>query len=145
MMNKPLLLMVPVFALGAALAGCNRSDDQRTAGQRVDETAARTQDAAKDATNTTRDAAQEVKKDIAEAGARAADAVSDATITAQVKSALAADPQLSALRIDVDTSNGVVTLRGPAPDEKARSRATQLAAASKGVMRVENKLELKTS
>ena len=66
--------------------------------------------------------------------------VDDAGITAAVKTALAADPALSALKIDVDTSNGVVKLTGPAPDAQARDRAGVLAAAPKGVRSVDNLL-----
>jgi osmotically-inducible protein OsmY len=133
-MSKHVLLMVPALALSAALVGCDRPDDGQTVGQRVDETVAKTERKA-----------DEMKQGAENAGARAADAASDATITAEVKAALAADPQLSALRIDVDTASGVVTLRGPAPDEQSRGRATQLAAAPKGVMRVDNQLTLKGS
>jgi osmotically-inducible protein OsmY len=57
-----------------------------------------------------------------------------------VKAALAADPALSVLKINVDTDNGVVLLTGPAPDEKARERAAVLAAAPAGVVRVDNRL-----
>jgi hyperosmotically inducible periplasmic protein len=131
-MSKHVLWMVPALALGAALVGCNRADNGQTVGQRVDETVAKTEQRT-----------EQTKEGVKDAGAKAADAVSDATITAEVKAALAADPQLSALRIDVDTANGVVTLKGPAPDEKSRSRATQIAAAPKGVMRVDNQLTLK--
>jgi osmotically-inducible protein OsmY len=71
---------------------------------------------------------------------RLANAVADAGITAGVKTALATDPQLSALKIDVTTRDGVVSLEGPAPDEKARERAESLAAAPEGVVRVDNRL-----
>jgi hyperosmotically inducible protein len=77
--------------------------------------------------------------------AKAGDAVSDATITASVNAALAADDKLSAMKIDVDTQDGVVTLSGPAPDEQSRSRATQLAANARGVVRVENQLAVQKS
>lgn len=76
---------------------------------------------------------------------RAGEAISDATITATVNAALAADAKLSAMKINVDTEQGVVTLRGPAPDEAARSRATELAANAKGVVRVENELTVPKS
>jgi osmotically-inducible protein OsmY len=71
---------------------------------------------------------------------RAATALNDAGITAAVKTALAADPRLSAVKIDVDTRGGVVSLEGPAPDEKSRERAEVLAAAPEGVVRVDNRL-----
>ncbi|MFO1327350.1 MAG: BON domain-containing protein [Rubrivivax sp.] len=68
--------------------------------------------------------------------------LSDTGITAAVKTALAADPGLSALRIEVDTHDGVVTLSGPAPDAKARERAAVIAAAPQGVKRVDNHLSV---
>ena len=67
-------------------------------------------------------------------------AVADAAITAAVKTALAADPALSAVKIDVTTKQGAVLLEGPAPDEGSRQRAEQLAAAPNGVARVDNNL-----
>jgi hyperosmotically inducible periplasmic protein len=76
----------------------------------------------------------------AEAGGRVADATSDAGITASIKTALAADPRLSATKIDVDTEGGVVSLVGPALDERSRERAAVLAAAPAGVLRVDNRL-----
>ena len=76
----------------------------------------------------------------ANAGDRAAATLADAGITASVKAALAADPALSMLKIEVNTEAGVVSLSGPAPDERARERAAILAAAPKGVVRVDNRL-----
>jgi hyperosmotically inducible periplasmic protein len=143
-MNRTLLL-VPALALSATLVACNRADNGTagTAGDRPAPTA-RTEmpppQARTDSTMTTPPSPSGQT-----AGQKAGNAVSDSTITAQVKTALAADPQLSALRIEVDTNNGVVTLTGPAPDEQSKSRATQVAAGPKGVMRVENRLEVKAS
>jgi len=67
-------------------------------------------------------------------------AVGDANITAAVKTALAADPGLSAVKISVSTEAGVVRLQGPAPDGVARERAAMIAAAPQGVVRVDNQL-----
>jgi osmotically-inducible protein OsmY len=75
-----------------------------------------------------------------EAGSRLAGKLDDVGITAAVKTALAADPKLSALKIDVTTREGVVSLQGPAPDEASRDRAGVLAAAPSGVVRVDNQL-----
>ena len=70
------------------------------------------------------------------------DQTADPSITVSVKSALAADPNLSAIKIDVDTKDGVVTLKGPAPDQAAVTRATELAGKSKGVKSVNNQLRV---
>lgn len=69
-----------------------------------------------------------------------AEPMNDAAITASVKAMLAADPQLAALMIGVDTRAGVVTLTGRAPDAKTVDRVVEVAANAKGVLRVENQL-----
>jgi len=71
---------------------------------------------------------------------KVADAVGDAAITVAVNAELAKDTQLSALRIDVDTLDGRVTLAGSAPNDVARQRATMLTQAVKGVKSVDNRL-----
>lgn len=66
----------------------------------------------------------------------------DATITASVKSKFAADPLVSALDIDVDTLNGVVTLSGFVGSAAEKSKAGQIAAATDHVSRVVNNLQI---
>ncbi len=73
-----------------------------------------------------------------------AKAADDATITAAVSAGLAKDPDLSAIKIDVDTQAGKVTLRGPAPNPVAKERAEEIAKNVKGVSSVDNQLEVKT-
>lgn len=117
-------LLAAILA-GAALSACDRKDDTRTAGEKVDAVVADAKDKAV--------AAQaEAKKDL-----------NDVTITASVNAELAKDPTLSALSINVDTTNGNVLLRGSAPDSAARQRATDLAAAVPGVSSVDNQLAVK--
>ena len=53
---------------------------------------------------------------------------------------MAADDQLSAVAINVDTTNKVVTLKGPAPSQAASDRATSMAQAVDGVISVNNQL-----
>ena len=57
----------------------------------------------------------------------------DSGITATVKSKLAADDTVKANRIDVDTKDKVVTLRGDVDTRAARDRAVELARATDGV------------
>jgi hyperosmotically inducible periplasmic protein len=64
-------------------------------------------------------------------------AVDDTLITTQVKASCAADPQVSALAISVDTEHGVVTLSGVVESEAERQRAIQLAQGIDGVKRVD--------
>ncbi len=85
---------------------------------------------------------QQAKADTREVTANAKVAVEDAGITARVNAGLAKDSELSALRIDVDTKEGVVTLTGPAKSEQAKERATQIARGVEGVSRVVNNLTI---
>jgi hyperosmotically inducible periplasmic protein len=64
-------------------------------------------------------------------------AVSDASITTKVKSSLLADSMVGALAIDVDTTEGVVSLNGIVNSEAERMRAVQVAQAVDGVKRVD--------
>ena len=70
----------------------------------------------------------------------AGDKMADATITAAVAAELALDKDLSALKVDIETTDGRVALRGTAPSADARDRATLLAEAVKGVRSVDNRL-----
>ncbi len=60
----------------------------------------------------------------------------DAGITTAVKSKLVADDTVKAYRIDVDTKDKVVTLRGDVDSRAARDRAVELARATDGVREV---------
>ncbi len=66
--------------------------------------------------------------------------IDDAAITAAVKTAFAADPEVKALSIDVDTRDGVVTLSGRVETSAMRARAEDLARRSNGVKGVRNQL-----
>ena len=76
---------------------------------------------------------------------RATAALDDATITGKVKSALVADPNLSGLSIDVDTSQNVVTLRGTVATDEMRRKAEHVARTIEGVKEVKNELTVKSS
>jgi len=67
----------------------------------------------------------------------------DAGITAKVKTALIAEPGLSGLAIDVDTSGNVVSLHGSVASDAARANAERVARAVGGVKDVKNNLTVK--
>jgi hyperosmotically inducible protein len=77
-------------------------------------------------------------------GTAAAEAVTDAGITTKVKSRLLADPDVSGLRIDVDTRDGVVTLTGTVNSAAEKTHALDLAGKVENVKRVEDKLTVRT-
>ena len=66
--------------------------------------------------------------------------VDDAGITAKVKAALLAEKGVDGMKIDVDTTQGNVTLSGKVPDPSQVERATQVARGIGGVKNVDNKL-----
>jgi osmotically-inducible protein OsmY len=63
-------------------------------------------------------------------------ASTDTGVTAKVKAKFAADDIVKASQIDVETSNGVVTLKGNVDSEEAKNRAMQLAKDTSGVVNV---------
>lgn len=137
---RRVLTLTATAVLGLTLAACGKPDDDRTVGQKIDGAVAAAEQRTEVAKAEARDAAAEVKADAKEATAEARASVDDAGITVAVNAALAGDPKLSALKIDVDTSNGRVELKGTAPDDSSRRRASDLARAVKGVVAVDNRL-----
>src|SRR5260370_26556997 len=70
--------------------------------------------------------------------------VDDAAIKAAVKAKLAADVKLSTLtNIEVNSTNGIVTLAGQVRDESDRIAAVEVARSVDGVVRVNNNLQIK--
>lgn len=137
------------LAVLLALGGCNRADD-RSVGERVDSGVSKTQRAgaeakrdAKDAAASAVAAANSAADSTRAMGASAGAKVDDAGITAKVNAGLAKDKDLSAIKIDVDTKDGVVTLSGPAPSATAKERASEIARTVKGVSSVNNQLTIK--
>jgi hypothetical protein len=102
-----------------------------TVGQRVDS-----------AIEKSKEVATEVKDNAVSAVNAMSASSADLTITARVKGTLAADAELSARAISVDTTNAVVSLYGPAPSAEAINRATTLVKAVTGVVDVKNHLTL---
>lgn len=128
-------------ALALGLAACNKAEEP-TAGQRLDSAISKTEQAAEEAKQKMESATQEAGQAKRNATADAAALMDDAGITAKVNAGLAQDPDLSAIKIDVDTRAGVVTLNGPVKSEQARERASQIAQAVPGVTSVVNNLTI---
>jgi len=66
----------------------------------------------------------------------------DSEITAAVKTRLAADPDVAAINVDVDTLEGVVTLSGRVASVKEKDEAGEVARGTGGVRRVVNNLQV---
>jgi hyperosmotically inducible periplasmic protein len=108
------------------LSGCDRQDN-RTVGQKVDQSAAKIADKT------------------SEAATNVALAADDTAITAKVKTALMAEPGLKSLDINVETKDAMVTLSGNVGSSDLRERAKQIATTTSGVRGVIDNLTLKTT
>jgi hypothetical protein len=125
-----------------ALAACENRQTNQSAGQKVD-AAINTMEKKADAVGAEVKQGVEAAKDAtAKAVDSAADTARDAAITTQIHADLARDPELSTLKIDVDTTQGKVVLKGTAPTDAARERAAAKALAVAGVVAVDNQLRV---
>ncbi len=153
LMDRPahrIASILAVSALALGLAACGKTEEP-TVGQRLDSAVKKTEQAAADirvkAESAMQSAETRMEQRAAHAEATAKDAantargaIDNATITAQVDAGLAKDPDLSALKINVETVNGKVTLNGPAPSTVARDRAEAIAKSVTGVTSVNYQL-----
>lgn len=142
--------ILAVSALALGLSACGKKEEP-TAGQRLDSAVQKTEQAAAEARAKAESAMKSAETKVEQGAATAESSVKnaaeqgmvlldDAGITAKIKADLAKDSELSALKIDVDTNNGRVTMKGPTPTEAARDRAVAIAKAVTGVTSVNNQL-----
>ncbi|MEQ1686318.1 MAG: BON domain-containing protein [Burkholderiaceae bacterium] len=145
-MNKPLMTMTAAAVLAAfTLAGCNKTDTSTSANDMVNQTEKKAKEIGAEASKgmaEVKEAGRDLAQDAKQAGSEVADKVSDAVITSSVKAELVKDPNLSALKINVDTDGGRVLLQGTAPSSTAKDQAMKLAQAVKGVVSVDNQLKV---
>ena len=85
------------------------------------------------------------EKQLAEADQGFLQKVKDATTTAQVKTRLIGNENVSASDIDVDTDNSIVRLSGAVRSDAERQLAELIARNTAGVRSVENELEIRRS
>ena len=145
-MNVRTVLMTAAVSLAlTGLAGCNRDADNATS--RAPDTTTTTPPV-----TTTEPATPPVAATTPPAGDTTATApdtsadrssgqtVDDATVTAKVKAALLAESGVDGTKINVDTFNGRVTLKGEVPSKSMIDRAVQVARGIEGVKDVDNRL-----
>src|SRR4030095_767884 len=138
-MKTLLSIVLLVLIVGAVYwyvsGGKDRSDVQK-AQDEIASTAERVKDAIKEKLPEIR--TEDIKEELAktgkfvrqkarEAGAAIADATADARITGAIKTKLVADTDLSALKISVSTTDGVVTLSGSVSSPEKVATAMNLA------------------
>jgi hyperosmotically inducible periplasmic protein len=150
-------MMAIISAVVLTLAACDkRTDSGQTVGQKLDKAIDKTNEnvgAVSDkvgaqmnkAGDAISSATTSLSANASATAAKTGDAISDAAITTSINADLLKDPELSVLKIDVDTKMGAVVLNGLTPNETARQRAEKIAGAVKGVTKVENNLTVKKS
>ena len=79
---------------------------------------------------------------VAACGKTVGETIDDATVTTRVKTVFINDPVVGALRIDVDTFKGVVTLSGRVKSKDEETKAIALARTIKGVKDVRSTLQI---
>jgi hypothetical protein len=145
---KLITAVIAVAMLVMIMEGCTRyTEDGQTVAQKLDRALDRTNLALAEAGDTLSSSTDDGGSMIDSVAASVNDRallktldVADAGISASIKSDLVRDPSLGALRIDVDSRDGVVSLTGQADDEANRRRAEQVARAHKSVIGVRNNL-----
>jgi len=129
------LIVGPVPAATTGAFGQKTEDKANQAKENIEDTA-------HDAKVKTENAAHDAKVKTEEAADKAGEVLTDAAITTAVKTKFLAEPGVSGLNINVDTSNGVVTLNGTVKTRAEADKAMTIARDSKGVKRVVNHLKV---
>ena len=84
--------------------------------------------------------AREIRNDARSAARQTAEAVDDSWITMKIQSKFFLDDEVRARNIDVDTKDGMVTLKGAVESEGERQHALSIARATDGVTMVHDSL-----
>jgi hyperosmotically inducible periplasmic protein len=153
--SRPLAVLVAA-SLMLTLSACSKQDEGKTVGQQLDSAIAKTEEAAArakakaesemaNASAAVKNTAQSAESSGKDMAAKAGGQIDDLTITTTVTAGFAKDPDLSVLRINVDTRNGAVTLKGSAPTAAARDKAATLAKGVHGVNSVDNQLVVRAN
>ncbi len=124
---KKILKTIVAISIILGLAGCDKSPTTETAGEKLDRT-----------TDT-------VSKDVNDASQKTAEVLDDTAITAKVKAAIVAEPNLKSLQINVETINQDVTLSGTVDSQEQFTRVQEITSSLAGVKGVRNNLVVKTN
>jgi osmotically-inducible protein OsmY len=121
-------------------AGCNKSADETA--DTTAEAGANAAQAGANAADNAGDAAGNAAKDAGDAMSDAAGGVTNAGVTAKVKNAINMSPAIdnTKSKVNVDTKDDQVILRGTVATAKEKQVAEQLAKANAGTRKVVNQL-----
>ena len=127
-----IILLIVAAAIGAYMLGWRPDGVSATAERPIEKI-----DSAK-----VKEVGAELGAKASEAASAAQTAISDGSITAKIKAKLALDDTVKSRDINVDYSNGVVTLSGKVATASERKRALDLARETNGVKSVDDKLTM---
>jgi len=139
---KLILLAIVVVAVGVFFLGWD-IDRWRGADSPRDVTGTTGAEVARDAGATARQAGEVAKEKTARAADATMRAIEDGRLTSKIKAKMALDDSVKALDLNVDTTDGVVTLRGEVRSEAERQRALTLARETTGVKQVIDKIQIR--
>lgn len=98
--------------------------------------------AIKTGTNAVVEGSKKAAGAVKDAAGKTADVTTDASVTTAVKTRLMKDEVARGTAIDVDTDDGVVTIRGTVPTQVDKDRIGKLVADTAGVKTVKNELKI---
>ena len=143
---KLILLVIVVVAIGMFALGWNLNDgDDEIAETReaAGNAGAAVGTAGQTAAERGREAGAEIGERAGQAAAGAQRALTDGSMTAKIKAKMGLDDTVKALNLDVDTVNGVVTVKGVVQSAAEKQRALQLARETEGVRQVVDQLTVR--
>ncbi|MES2206535.1 MAG: BON domain-containing protein [Pseudomonadota bacterium] len=125
---KKILKYTVAMSIILGLAGCDKQPaSTETVGEKIDRTT------------------ETVNKDVNDASKKTEAVLDDTAITAKVKAAILAEPNLKSLQINVETANHDVTLSGSVDSQEQFTRAQELTSSLAGVKGVSNNLVVKST
>ena len=131
----------------ASRAGNAIEDAAKTTADKVEDfgqkTVDKTEELGRKVIGKSEDAGHATAEKTGDASRKTGEAVTDASVTSAVKTKMLADPLVKGLKIDVDTSNGVVTLNGNVSSKAEMDKAIMIARGTNGVSRVVSNLHVK--
>lgn len=135
---KLILLVIVVVAVGMFFLGWNLNDgdeiaETREAGREAGQAVGT---AGETAAARGREAGAEIGERAGQAAAGAQRALADGSLTAKIKAKMGLDDTVKALNLNVDTVDGVVTVKGVVHSDAEKQRALQLTRETEGVKRV---------
>jgi len=118
-------LIITITLIG--VNSCSKNNSAESAGNSIDKAIGNT------------------KKEVKTGTKNVAGYIDDSALTAKIKSVLLSEPGLKSFQIEVETSEGVTTLKGTVDSTKRKDDVEMLVAKVDGVKDVHNALEIRTN